>query len=154
MKELDLTIEISEDGTFRHAGDRARVADYLRFAFAGRACRLRISETMRSRSANAYLWGVVYETIRRARLECGMPPVACEDLHRHFKSQYLPCREVEVFGISHVFLGTTRTDKTSFYDYVECVRTDEDVRQVLAFANMQIEDPDPQYRSYRIAEPT
>ena len=152
MRPLDITVEINEHGGFKFGSDRNRVRDYLAFAFAGRRCRLRISEEKRSTQANAYYWAVVIETIRLARLECGMPPVSSEDLHSHFKACYLPVRVVEVFGTTHTLLGTTVTDSTEFYDYVEAIRQDEDVRRVLAFANMEIPDPDPNYRSYKIKE--
>ena len=81
-----------------------------------------------------------------------MPPVSSMDLHRHFKALYLPVRTVEVFGVDHTWEGSSADlDSTSFFDFVESIRTDEEVMRVLAFANMEIPEPDPNYRSYKIA---
>lgn len=151
MKPFDREIDVQEGGTFRR-GDYEAVQRYLRF-YAGRTVRVRLSAPKRSTKANAYYWGVVIETIRLARLEVGMKPVASEDLHRHFKRLYLPPRTVEVFGVSHTWESSTVTDSASFFAYVEAIKGDEAVLDLLAAANMHIPEPDTALRSYRIAEP-
>lgn len=151
---LDETFDVGEDGQL---ADRRRAAwlwSQIKL-YAGRRVRIRVSAPKRSTRANAYYWGVVLDTIRRACMDAGQP-VSAEELHHHFKALYLPARTFEVMGIDHVMPGSTaQLDSTSFADYIEAIKQDE---QVLALG-CYIPDPDEYeeregaFRSYAIAEP-
>ncbi|HYG68163.1 MAG TPA: hypothetical protein VD838_10905 [Anaeromyxobacteraceae bacterium] len=108
-----------------------------------------IRKPKRSGRANAYWWGAVLPAIQRGLAEAGQA-VSCEALHVHFAEKYLPPRIEEVFGITQVMRGrTSELDSTSFFDFVEAVRFDE---EVLALG-VEVPEPERGLSSYKIAEP-
>lgn len=146
-RQLEITATVSDDGHLPETR-RRQIADYLA-VHAGRDVLIRVGRPKRSTQANAYVWGVVYPAIQRALAEAGQA-VSCEALHEHFKQKYLPPRTVEVFDETLVLAGSSADlDSEEFYDFVESIRTDE---AVLALG-VEVPDPDPAYRSYRLTAP-
>lgn len=157
-KQYERIIDIDERGRIADAYERELLKMYFTLYASGKM-RIRLSKPKRSSRANRYYFGVVIETIRRARLEAGMEPVSAEDLHRHFKMLYLPVRTVEIMGVDHTFEGSSKDlDSTAFFDFVENIRNDEDVRRLMLETGLTIEDPvdwqehEGAFRSHQIAE--
>lgn len=145
---IDVTLEVDEKGKLVDRRRAEWLWSNLRL-YAGSEVRIRISRPKRSTRANAYYWGVVIETIRRALLDAGQA-ISAEALHEHFKRLYLPARAVCVFGVDHVLPGSTADlDSTTFADYIEAIKQDEDVLTL----GVYIPEPEPGLKSYAIAEP-
>lgn len=112
---------------------------------AGKRLMLRIGPATRSEKANAYLWGVVYETIVK-QSESGN---TAEDLHDAFCERFILSehKQVEFFNKmtgEHLVTDVTRRSSAlqggPFYDFVENIR--EFARQ---FWGIETPDPDPDY---------
>ena len=144
---LTFACTVSKDGRLPDAC-RELVRRTLRLYAEGEV-EVTIRKPKRSNRANAYWWGVVLPAIQRGLAEAGKA-VSCEALHVHFAEKYLPPRVEEVFGVTMVLRGrTSELDSTSFFDFVESVRYDE---EVLALG-VEVPEPDARFSSYKIAEP-
>lgn len=146
---LDITVFINEDGKIADSQQRQYLSMFIRL-YAGRKCRIRVSSEKRSTRANAYYWGVVLSEIQKGLAMAGIA-TSTEVLHEHFKRKYLPARAVCVFGIDHVLpASTAQLDSTTFYEYIEAIRFDEDVIEY----GIVIDPPPSDLKSSAIAEPT
>jgi hypothetical protein len=147
-RPLEITCDVDADG--RLPANRSRqLRQYLKL-YSGREVRIALSAPKRSTAANSYYWGCVIPAIQRGMHEAGMVASA-EAIHEAMKRRYLPARpSQDVFGEAVTLSPSTADlDATEFYEYVEAVRYDEDVLAL----GVDIPDPDPEYRSYKICEP-
>jgi len=103
---------------------RERIADNLRAfvlsAFPGKRVKVTVELARKSRSheQNAYLWGVVYETLRQAT---GQP---AEDWHEYFLGEWAGWEECALFG-KRKLKPRRRSSKLStveFSDYVAFIQ--------------------------------
>lgn len=140
-KARTFTARVDDDGRLPIATER-HIQDELKL-YAGRRCAVRLSRPRRSHQANSYLWGVVYKTIRRAMSEAGTS-LPADVWHRYFKDKYLD-PWVEIIAGREIVNppSTARLDSTAFYEYVEAIRTDEEIVRVLG---IHIPNPDPLWR--------
>ncbi|MDX1545606.1 MAG: hypothetical protein R3247_01380 [Rhodothermales bacterium] len=144
---VDMTWTVGDDGHLPRAARRFLAAQLK--LYAGGEVRIRLSRPKRTTKANAYYWAAVIQPIRAALLEAGQVASA-EDVHELFKARYLAPRVAEVFGEAHVLSGSTaELDQTAFFEYVEAIRTDEDVLALGVF----VEDAPESLRSHRISDP-
>lgn len=156
-RATDIVCEVSPDGKIpkRHS---AHIRDQLKL-YAGGDVRIRVSRPKRSSRANAFYWAGIIEPIRIGMTEAGLgmmtapdgtpTMVTSEALHYHFKCKHLPFRTAYIFGKDVVLPPTTtELDQTAFSDYIEAIKTDEEVLQLGIF----FEEPES-FRSYSIAEP-
>lgn len=148
-KAFDHTVDVPESGILTSAL-RQQIGGLVAL-YAGGPLRIRLGRPARSTRANAYMWAGVYEPLAQAAREAGYD-ITAEDLHRHFKQKYLPpIPSVDAFGEEIIKEpSTTKLDSTEFFYYVENVRLDPFVAQL----GVIIEDPEDNYRSYSIAEPS
>lgn len=146
-RALTISADVTEDGHLPK-DIRQRIASQLQL-YRGRAVEVVIRSPKRSTQANAYLWGVVYPAIQQAMAEAGMA-ASCEAIHELMKRRYLPTRVADVLGEAvPLSASSADLDSTAFYDFVERIRSDEDVLAL----GCHIPDPEPSYKSYRITEP-
>jgi len=154
-KKVDIVAVLDEDGRIKDPNRR----DWLRgqfLLFGGGKVRIQLSKPKRSSRANKYYWKGVIGTIWQACLEAGIQTTTGA-LHEEFKEKYLPARPV--VGIS----GQDRTlppstadlDSTEFFEYVENVRTDENVMAlgVYILSPQEWEQDNGKIRSGSITEP-
>jgi hypothetical protein len=127
--------------------------------YRGGEVEIEVRPVKRTPSQNKYYWGVVLDCIVQAFHASGQQ-MTKEALHEAFKTRYLGTEVVEVFGQEIVRAkSTARLDKTDFFYYVESIREDEDVREMLAATGFYIPDPNDYqaehgaFRGYTIAEP-
>lgn len=149
-RAIDEVLELDAEGRFCQLNRlRWLFVEYIKL-FAPGDVRIRISRPQRSTAANRYYWGVVIKVIRQGCLEAGQV-VSAEALHEHFKARYLDPRVVEVLGKERVLPpSTVKLDSTAFYDYIESIKTDEDVVQL----GVYIPPPDDgRWKSYSLEEP-
>lgn len=112
----------------------------------GKIVRIYIGNPKRSTQANGYYRGIVLPRIRMGYLEAGMV-LSEDDLHEHYKRLYLPERVVEIGEHVHVLAASTASlDSHEFYEYIERIRTDDDVLAM----GVDIPDPDPNYKFYAL----
>ena len=127
-KALDIVLDVDADGHL----DRRRalwIRDQLAL-YAGGQVRLRMSLPQQTSRSSNYYWVGVIKPIRVALMEAGHP-VEAEVLHERFKKKYLPPRVVKVFGREEVLPpSTANLDQTAFYDYVQSIKYDEDVKRL------------------------
>lgn len=146
-RATDNTFPVDESGSLSQSARRF-LAEQVRL-YAGGDVRIQISRPVRSKSANRYLWGVVYKAIQQAMADAGMP-ASSEAIHEHFKHKYLQARVYEAFGMTYVCQPTsTDLDADEFYEFIERIRTDEEVQAL----GVWFDEPADKYRSYRISEP-
>jgi hypothetical protein len=147
-RPLDISCEVDADGRIPKTRSR-QIAQYLKL-YAEREVRITLGAPKRSTAANSYYWGVVIPSIQRGMHEAGMVASA-EAIHEAMKRRYLPARPAQdVFGEAVTLSPSTADlDSTEFYSYIESIRYDEDVLSL----GVDIPDPDPEYRSYKICEP-
>ncbi|HYE96497.1 MAG TPA: hypothetical protein VD962_09840 [Rubricoccaceae bacterium] len=146
---LEITAPVSEDGRLPD-GYRRQLASTLAL-YRGREVRIQVSGPKRTTAANSYYWGVVIKEIRAAMAEAGKA-VPAWAIHEHFKGKYLDVQPEEAEVDGHHYTrepSTASLDSTTFFDYVEAIRNDE----LVLGLGCVIPDPDPSYRSYKIAEP-
>lgn len=140
-KARTFTARVGDDGRLSIATER-HIQDELKL-YSGRRCVVRLSRPQRSHAANRYLWGVVYKTIRKAAADAGTH-LPADAWHRYFKDKYLEPGVETVAGREIVVPpSSARLDSTAFYEYVEAIRTDEEIVRALG---IHIPDPDPGWR--------
>jgi hypothetical protein len=125
-RPLDIVLDVDERGEI-DPRRRLWMDDQIRL-YAGGRVRIQVSRPRRTTRSNAYYWAGVIEPIRRALADAGRP-TAAGVLHEYFKAKYLPPRIMECLGHDVVLApSSSGLDMTSFSDYVEAIKHDEDVR--------------------------
>lgn len=112
---VNLTVPVADGKLAPSAGQQAMIDQFLRTR-EGKAVEVKLSRPVNSRSLrqNRFLWGVVYTTIAEATGN------TTEDLHEHFKNQFLPRRFVTLAGKEmEVAKTTTALSVDEFSKYLE-----------------------------------
>ena len=144
--KLTHTMSVSTDGELPHTFWLV-LSQYVKL-FAGKRVQITIGSPKRSNKANSFYWAAVITPIWAAGLEAGMTHDS-DFWHEHFKKRYLKKRTVEVYGKPVVLDGSTaELDSTTFSDYIQSIRMDEDVIKM----GVYIAEPG-ELTSYSIAEP-
>lgn len=113
--------------------------------YAERDVEVEIRPRRRSVSANRFYHGVIVREAQRVLVEAGYTLTAAE-VHEWLKRRHLPARVVDAPDGDLVTYGSTITDSTTFFDYIEAIRTDE----ALLAMGFHVEDPDGPVRGFRI----
>jgi len=149
---LDVLLHIDETGRVKNRDAVQRMQEQFVYVYAGRDCRVRVTEPKRSSRQNRFYWGAVIATIHRAMVLTGthqqviaetgeIITTTPEDLHELFKKTYLPWRDREIFGKAYEMAPTTTTlSVAAFSEYLLCIETDERVRRLLAHAGLEWPD--------------
>jgi len=138
------TFRVDEDGTLHPKGRVQWMREGLQL-FAGGQVVITYERPKRSLKQNAYLWGVVYKTIRLALLDAGKA-VSSDALHEHFKRLYLDPDVHEMVDMDtgevteYKTWTTTNLDTTQFSDFIERVKQDEMVLRLGCYIPLPGED--------------
>lgn len=100
----------------------------------------------RSNPQNAWLWGSVYPMLLEGLLDAGWDDItSVEDVHAFFKSMFSMHKVVNYSTgeIVEIPTSTAIMDTVTFNAYVEQIR-----RYAREYLNMEIPDPDPNWRAY------
>ena len=100
----------------------------------------------RSNPQNAWLWGSVYPMLLEGLLDAGWDDItSVEDVHAFFKSMFSMHNVVNYSTgeIVEIPTSTAIMDTVTFNAYVEQIR-----RYAREYLNMEIPDPDPNWRDY------
>lgn len=115
---LEFTFFVTEQGKLPQ-GIRETLARVIP-TFAGKKCRLSISEAKDKRSleSNRYYWGCVVSTIRQYRLEQG-DAVSLEQVHEDLLSAFAPLVEREILGVKRIVpMRSSAMNKDNFTQYL------------------------------------
>ena len=153
-KAFKATYFVNDGGDL--ADERGQVFDFFAFLksyllrYKGGEVQFAISRPKRSNTANAYMWAVPYKMIAAAIRESGQM-ITDNDVHKHFKKNLLHPSTIEVEGISITKEpSTANLNSTEFYEYVEGIRFSELALRL----GLHIPEPDKNYRSHNITEPS
>lgn len=145
---FDVTAQITDDGKIADRRVVDRMREQLLFRFAGRECRIRITEPKRSPGQNRFYWGCRIGIIHQAMLVTGaaqqvnldtgeVTTITPMDIHESLKRDYLPPRTVELFDEERILPPSTASlGVAEFTEYLLAIETDERVRRLLALAGL------------------
>lgn len=108
----------------RTDADRARAARAIASLPGDCVWRVTVEKYRKNRSLqqNSYLWGVVYECIRRHVLESTGEIYSAEEIHEWCKQKFLPAKIVDVGGERHMITRSTATLTTvEMQEYIDQV---------------------------------
>lgn len=135
---------------FQHESEKKRACAYLRKLIETPTIHLVeivAKRKRRTNDQNEWLWGCIYPMLLQALIREGWEFVEVEEVHEYFKHEFTSQKVINKHTCEVIEFpkSTAKMDTLAFSEYCEMLRS-----YALDFLNIEIPDPDPEWKNEKI----